>query len=93
LPAVRTDFCPGDLEACDSLGGVDPGHTPQEVTSDVALVDGEGRCQVLWLRQHLGWTRDSLPWTRYVFVGLALESGTGRRDKGGALVLGPSFGL
>lgn len=53
LPALSGDLSPGNLEACDSLIGCNPGHTPQEVTSDVSFIHGKGSCEVLWFGQNL----------------------------------------
>lgn len=54
MPALGGHLGPGDLETGDPLVGSHPGHTPQEVASDVSLADGERGCQVLWLGQNLG---------------------------------------
>lgn len=93
LPALCGNFCPGDLKACDSLVGQNPGNAPQEISSDVAVVDREGGCQVLRLGQHLGKTSGCLSRTGDVFMGLAPDGGTGRSKEGGALVLGASLRL
>lgn len=91
LPALGGDLSPGDLEACDSLIGRHPGHTPQEVTGDVSFIDGEGSREVLWLGQNL-WL-PSFPRAWDVFVSFAPDGSTGRGEEGCALVLGASLGL
>lgn len=93
LPALSGDLGPGDLEACDSLMGSNPGHAPQEVSRDVSLVDGERSRQVLWLSQNLWMTWNSLTWAGDVFMSLAPDGGTGWGKEGGALILGASLGF
>lgn len=53
LPALSSNLRPGDLEARDSLTGGQSGHTPQEVPSDISLINWERSRQVLWFSQNL----------------------------------------
>lgn len=53
LPALSSNLCPSDLEARDSLTGGQSGHAPQEVPSDISLINWERSRQVLWFSQNL----------------------------------------